>query len=360
MDIIRLLGVGVHRFIEGGKLVFEDIRTLPSRDLVAEFNDIDYRLGMTIILLTTVVVSFATLFIYANFFSSDTSVLQKRTEGIVERPGDPERPPPSQIVSMHIYPVKSCRGIEVSSTRLKRSGLTLDRNWMFVGADGKFMTIRTESSMTLIDTAISENTKGEQMLEISIHGTDARVVIPAFPTRKWLEENTKLRDVEIWEAETDAWEYGDDINRIFRDFFNTECSLVYKGPTARNVGVNGKVALYGKATPHHFADVMSLQISSEASINDLNKRLKARHGDNIDTLSIERFRPNIVIRGREDKPWEEDNWKRIRITTTLHEEEAIYSIDLDVVAKCARCQVPNVNPDTAEKHPKEPWDELMK
>lgn len=35
-------------------------------------------------------------------------------------------------------------------------------------------------------------------------------------------------------------------------------------------------------------------------------------------------------------------------------------MDLDVVARCARCQVPNVNPDTAEKHPKQPWDELMK
>ena len=58
---------------------------------------------------------------------------------------------------------------------------------------------------------------------------------------------------------------------------------------------------------------------------------------------------------------EEDTWKRIRITTTIDEEEAIYKLDLDIVARCARCQVPNVNPNTAEKSAQnEPWDETMK
>lgn len=35
------------------------------------------------------------------------------------------------------------------------------------------------------------------------------------------------------------------------------------------------------------------------------------------------------------------------------------SLDIDVQARCARCQVPNVNPETAEKHAKEPWDTLV-
>lgn len=135
--------------------------------------------------------------------------------------------------------------------------------------------------------------------------------------------------------------------------------------------------LYGRTQEHHFADVMSLQVASEASINDLNRRLK--EVPNADVLTIERFRPNIIVKGklhphrphldqtltpkptgRSDHPWEEDTWKRIRITTSMPAEEAIYKMDLDVVARCARCQVPNVNPDTAEKHPKQPWDELMK
>ena len=222
------------------------------------------------------------------------------------------------------------------------------------------MTIRGDASMTLIDTNIIEDEKSkEQMLEVSIHGTDARAVVPAFPSRPWLEANTTLSTVEIWEQETDAWEYGDAINDIFRQFFSKPVALVYKGPTARMVVVNGRKELYGKETPHHFADVMSLQVASEASIKDLNHRLGFKEGSP-NALTIERFRPNIVVRGRDDAPWEEDTWKRIRLTTTIPAEEAMYKIDLDVVARCARCQVPNVNPETAEKHAKEPWEELMK
>lgn len=38
-------------------------------------------------------------------------------------------PQPSEIVSLRIYPIKSCRGIVVSDAKLLRSGLELDRNW---------------------------------------------------------------------------------------------------------------------------------------------------------------------------------------------------------------------------------------
>lgn len=35
------------------------------------------------------------------------------------------------------------------------------------------------------------------------------------------------------------------------------------------------------------------------------------------------------------------------------------ALDLDVVARCARCQVPNVDPETADKDEHEPWDTLV-
>nr|POE56259.1 uncharacterized protein ycbx [Quercus suber] len=284
------------------------------------------------------------------------------SKGVVHNPDDPPIPPPTEITSLRIYPIKSCRGIEISKTRLRRSGLTLDRNWMFIDAAKRtFMTIRENSSMTLIDTKLyeDEQTK-EQMLEASIHGTSASIRIPAFPTKEWLEKNTTLSTVEIWGEKTDGYEYAASINKIFCDFFNKEVALIYKGPTSRTCGVNGKPALYGEAISHYFADVMSFQVASEASIKDLNHRLKLRNDPSIPELSIERFRPNIIVRGRDDHPWEEDTWKRIRITTSIPAQEAIYKMDLDVVARCARCRVPNVDPDTADQHARQPWDELMK
>lgn len=327
--------------------------------------DLDW--GYSGYLLAACVVGLITVVLYGSSIGSDVT---KRTDnfGIAtssEEKSDSSRPPippPTEITSLRIYPIKSCRGIEVDSTRLKKAGLTLDRNWMFIDmSTKKFLTIRSDPRMTLIDTSISEGEgehKGQQMLDISIHNTEGRVSIPAFPSQSWLSTNTTLETVNIWDKDTDGYLYGDEINSIFCKFFDKDVSLVYKGPTYRMVAINGTKELYGKDIPHHFADVMSLQIASEASIKDLNKRL-GHQPHSPDALTIERFRPNIIIRGRDDHPWEEDTWKRVRISTSIPSEEALYRLDLDVVARCARCQVPNVNPDTAEKHAKQPWDTLM-
>ena len=74
---------------------------------------------------------------------------------------------------------------------------------------------------------------------------------------------------------------------------------------------------------------------------------------------MERFRPNVVIRG--GVPWEEDSWKRVRISSAGGggRDEKAQSVELDIVSRCARCQVPNVNPSTADKNAKEPWNTLM-
>lgn len=343
-------------------MVLQDLKSLASSPAMIweQIEQLDWRVNTALLLFCTAIFGFIAMAVIANLLP-EAKPMAVKEDLPVSKPGAPPIPPPTEVVSLRIYPIKSCRGIEVSSTRLRKTGLTLDRNWMFISkSDRKFMTIRGDASMTLIDTNIVEDEKTkEQMLEISVHGTDGRVVVPAFPTKEWLEANTTLGTVEIWEQETDGYEYGDEINKMFTDYFKKPVALVYKGPTQRMVAVNGRKELYGTDTPHHFADVMSLQVASEASIKDLNHRLGLKEGAPND-LTIERFRPNIIVRGRDDHPWEEDTWKRVRITTTLHNEQAMYKLDLDAVARCARCQVPNVNPDTADKHAKEPWDELMK
>ena len=360
MDVLKQ---GINTFLSGGQAVLEDLKHWVSNpepvwDQISKF---DWRVNTSLILILSVIIGFVAMILIANLTDSGAVPSSLKENMVVSKPGAPLIPPPTQVTSLRIYPIKSCRGIEVNLTRLRKTGLTLDRNWMFISkSDRKFMTIRGDASMTLIDTNIVEDEKTkQQMLEVSIHGTDGRVLVPAFPTKEWLQANTTLGKVEIWEQETDAYEYGDEFNEIFVEYFKKPVALVYKGPAPRMVAVNGKKELYGKETPHHFADVMSLQVASEASIQDLNRRLGLKE-DAPNDLTIERFRPNIIVRGRDDHPWEEDTWKRIRITTSLLHEEAIYKLDLDAVARCARCQVPNVNPDTAEKHAKEPWDELMK
>ena len=281
----------------------------------------------------------------------------------------------TEITELRIYPIKSCRGFTVSKSFLTKEGLDFDRRWMFADANTyEFITIRDISKLTLIDTGFTTAAesktggKDEQQLVISIRNTPYKVMIPARPTDDWLENNTSLRQVSIWGSETDGYVYKDEVNRIFSDFVGRPVVLVYKGPTPRAVGGNGAYEYLGRHQSTNFPDVMPLQIANEASIRELNKRLVAKGQQEI---TIERFRPNIIVRGSDDSndpapsAWSEDSWKTVRIDNNEPQAGGMMSImgqkglTIDVQARCARCQVPNVEPETAVKDKHEPWDTLV-
>ncbi|RMZ84635.1 hypothetical protein DV737_g1215, partial [Chaetothyriales sp. CBS 132003] len=262
----------------------------------------------------------------------------------------------SHITDIMIYPIKSCRGISLPSATLTASGLKYDRRWMFVDSQHKFITIRQKSEMTLIDTAIDYTT---DELIITIGGSKGA---------DWLAANTERMTVNIWDTEASAYAFTcTRMQRIFRDFFGSEAvRLVMKDPAVPRVcGGNGKPAVLGRVATVAFPDVLPVLMASEASLAELNSRLELKNSRKI---TYERFRPNIVIAGSD--PWTEDQWKTVRINGASSESwiSALSggylgngeAIDIDVVARCARCQVPNVDPDTAVKDKHEPWDTLMK
>jgi uncharacterized protein len=276
----------------------------------------------------------------------------------------------SEITALRLYPIKSCRGISVPSTTLTKQGLLLDRRWMFVDGSNKFITIRQKPQMTLINTAIDDSA---EELVITI-GTDEskQVRVPLYPSQDWLESNAKPLIVNIWDTETEAYAYiNPKISALFSYFIGegSTVSLVMKDPHhPRICRGNGSPQVLGRQATVNFPDVLPLQIASDSSLAELNSRLTAAGEGEI---TIERFRPNIIIKG--STPWEEDSWKTVRLngdtpaskswTSTLTSfigATPSGAIDIDIVARCARCQVPNVEPTTALKHQKQPWDTLMK
>lgn len=267
----------------------------------------------------------------------------------------------SEIVALRVYPIKSCRGFTLTKTTLRSSGLDLDRQWMFVDAKSRdFITIRQIPQMTLINTGLSEDGKS-LLLSISSHARDRdnedaeAISIPAHPDETWLANNTTLSQVTIWGTQTDGYIYGPEVNDRFSRLLERDVALVYKGPTPRILQGNGDPQILGREQSTNFPDVHPILIASEASIAELNSRL-AKVG--VEPITVERFRANIIIKG--NAPWTEDSWKVVRFNNqTRTEEDSSSILDLDIVARCARCQVPNVNPETAEKHPKQPWDALV-
>ncbi|KAF4462477.1 MOSC domain [Fusarium albosuccineum] len=261
--------------------------------------------------------------------------------------GEPSLPLPAadEIVGLRVYPIKSCRGFDVKSAQLLRTGLDLDRNWMFISVvNREFVTIRQNSDMTLIRTAWDPDSD-----KLTVTLKDYTFEIPAHPTTQWLHDHTELKKAGIWGEQTDAWEYPASLTQPISDFLGMEVRLMYKGPTPRVLRGCGAPDRLGRTEAIKFADMMPVLVGSMASIAELNERL-AEEGE--DKIEIERFRPNIIIRGSE--PWNEDGWKALRIS----QDKA--SLDLDVVCRCLRCHVPNVDPATAEKHPRQPWNQLMK
>ncbi|KAI9367617.1 hypothetical protein BJX61DRAFT_527495 [Aspergillus egyptiacus] len=281
---------------------------------------------------------------------------------------------PSTITSLRIYPIKSCRGIELSKSKLCTTGLDLDRRWMIVDAKTHvFLTIRQIPEMTCIRTALSDD--GAELILSVVDpngkriGSEPEVRIPAHPDQAWLETHARLAsDVKIWDTVTDGYIYSErvGVNQLFSRFLNQDVVLVYKGPTRRILKGNGDPRLLGREEHTNFPDVLPLLIASEASMNELNSRL-TRQGHA--PITIERFRPNIIIRGDGAAPWAEDSWKTVRISSaagssagddSMEEGKSTSkSMTVDIVARCGRCQVPNVDPDSAEKHKTQPWDTMM-
>lgn len=255
------------------------------------------------------------------------------------------------------------------------TGLDLDRRWMIVDAvTHVFLTIRQIPEMTLVTTGLSPN--GESLLLSTTDETGKKgdtIAIPSHPDEAWLAQHTTLSsDIKIWDAVTDGYIYNPEtgVNQMFSTFLNRPVVLVYKGPTPRVLKGNGDPRVLGRVQDTNFPDVLPVLIASQASIDELNGRLKAQGHEEI---TIERFRPNIIIRGREGAAWVEDSWKTIRVSGpveanpgsgsdgTLLEKgnHAEKALTFDIVARCGRCQVPNVDPETAVKHKNQPWDTLM-
>ncbi|KAL4784319.1 hypothetical protein BJX76DRAFT_367723 [Aspergillus varians] len=296
---------------------------------------------------------------------------------------------PSEIISLRVYPIKSCRGFETLTAKQRMTGLDLDRNWMLVDATTHvFLTIRQIPEMTLITTGLSPD--GESLLlstpapkseEQTTNAITNTVAIPSHPDPAWLAQHTTLAsDIKIWDTVTDGHIYGDEVgvNELFSKFLERPVVLVYKGPTPRLLKGNGDARLLGRVQDTKFPDVLPVLVASQASMDELNGRLRDQGHEEI---SIERFRPNIIIRGREGDAWVEDSWKTVRISGGVEEgigsgvgagagagsEELALEkggkedgLTFDIVARCGRCQVPNVDPETAVKHRTQPWDTMMR
>jgi uncharacterized protein YcbX len=228
------------------------------------------------------------------------------------------------ITSLHLYPVKSCRGLTVPSAALDEFGLVGDRRYLIVNAsDGMFLTQRSYPRLALIETTLSSR---ELILSSPNHGS---VSAPLDPPP--MAPNMGSRNVTVWKDTVAADDCGDEPAEWLSRFLGLPLRLVRMG-----AGFHRPVKP-GKARPGDvvtFADAYPLLLISEASLDNLNDRLVAQHEE---ALPMDRFRPNLVVAGCE--PYAEDNWSQFDIGGIVFRN----------AGPCARCPVTTIDQITAER-----------
>ena len=195
---------------------------------------------------------------------------------------------------------------------------------MIVDENGRFVTQRELAQLALVSTTLEAET-----LRLSAPGHPELVL----PLR---HELGTAREVQIWEdravgiahALGSAW---------FSRYLEAPHELVYM-PDDHLRQVNPTRAKPGDVVG--FADAYPFLVISEASLADLNSRLEV-------PLTMDRFRPNIVIRDTE--PFAEDGYARVRIG----------EISFRGPKRCDRCVITNVDPLTGERG-REPLRTLAK
>ncbi len=219
------------------------------------------------------------------------------------------------IAALFIYPVKSCRGIEVASAEITERGLAHDREWMIVDAGGRFLSQRELPSLALIRTTLSPSG-----LELAASGGTA-VTIP-------FERSGPTRTVTVWRDTVKAIDQGDEPAAWLSARLGRDVRLVRFDPGVRR---HCNRAYAGESGAHTgFADAYPLLVLSQASLVDLNTRL-AR------SLPVDRFRPNVLLSGCE--AYEED----------YIDEIAAGAVRMKLVKPCTRCQITTTDQQTGER-----------
>jgi len=229
------------------------------------------------------------------------------------------------LKDIYIYPIKSLGGIRLEESILEERGLKNDRSWMLVDKEGMFLTQRTFPEMALLQVEVGDS----GLLVYHKNDHSHRILIPFQP------QTNHFLSVTIWDDVVIGQIVNQQVGKWFSETLGRECDLVIM-PESTERKLSPKYAVNSESVG--FADAMPYLLIGQASLDELNTRLKV-------PVPMDRFRPNLVFAG--GIPYEDDTWDKVQVG------EALFKI----TKPCARCVMTTVNQVTAEKG-KEPLKTL--
>src|SRR3954464_4509857 len=132
------------------------------------------------------------------------------------------------ISELFIYPVKSLRGISVSSAVVTERGFQYDRRWMLIDENNTFISQREFPSLALFQRQVTNNG-----ITVEHKQNHFNFTIPFQP------QTNSFVDVLIWNEVCNAQLVGEDADKWFSEILSFPCRLVFMpDETQRKVDTN--------------------------------------------------------------------------------------------------------------------------
>lgn len=225
----------------------------------------------------------------------------------------------ANVTDLFIYPIKSCAGIRVSSATVTPRGLAGDRLFMVTSLSGSMMTQRVMPSMATVRPSWTE--AGD--LVISAPGR------PDFVLEKESFQNGNKKSVTVWRHTCeDALDMGDAVAGWLSETLGKGGLRLVRMPDDHFRPVEKGYVKEDGVHQTSFSDGYPFLLTNESSLDFVREKTGCK------SLAMQRFRPNIVVRGASVGPFEEDKWGELRVGR----------VDFEGAKRCTRCQVPRVDP----------------
>jgi uncharacterized protein YcbX len=246
----------------------------------------------------------------------------------------------ARLASIHIYPLKAGRAVDLRESVVEPWGLAGDRRWLVVDEDGRFVSQREEPGLARVVVRYPASPGTERgggackfptgMIDLSAPGRPP-LRVRALSVDPDAAADAEMLQVAVWSSKVHATAAGKEADDWLSRVLGRVVRLVYlDDPTRREVDQE-----YGDPGDRvSFADGYPLLLTTVGSLEALGGWLME---DGHPPVPMNRFRPNVVVAGT--APWDEDGWRHIRIGT----------VTFRVVKPCGRCQVTTIDQATAQR-----------
>lgn len=237
-------------------------------------------------------------------------------------PDEPAAPASLSVSALYSYPIKGCAGHALPEAALQWAGLPHDRTLMVVDAQGGVRTQRSCPRLAQLHPRISAD------------GTRLGLGAPDSGSLDIAVDTTgQRRPVSLFGVGYQGIDQGDEVAEYLSDTLGEHSRLV-RAPPEHDRVTDGQTP--GTSS---YADSCPVHIVSEQALHLLNSRLTVNQ---CAAVPMQRFRPNIVIRGSE--PHVEDRLRQLRIGEA----------ELGYAKLAVRCVVTTVDQTVGSKTGPEP------